>query len=993
MHFNNYVKYIIGTLLFSCFIVTNTFSQQYYFEQYTTEDGLASTQVRAIYQDDFGYLWVGTAIGLNRFDGKTFENFSSSRHIVDAQVNEILGKKNGGIWVVTTRGVSIINGNHTKLIDLTSHLDGNNIYDAAEDSEGNLWCLIYKKGLLKISAKNFEIEQVSYNRKYTELSINNDVLYLSGAGNEVERFDINSKNSESIQLPENGIPSRQAEHFSSDTLIVTDLNQVHFMINGRIQPFYFENHIGGARDIFVDRQKNIWIASKSGVRRISKSGNQIRLHMENGMPFESSRVVYEDKDDNIWVGTDGGGLLRFFPNQEFTTYTLSDGLPSEQVMSIVETSNKMWFSTYSDGVFSYDGTSYEHFTNNNGLPNNTVWSSVVGSDGKIWFGTSQGLSCFYNNQIKNYTKKDGLSSDRITAVFFDNKKRLWAGSKSALSLLVGDSIKTFSKADGFEGYRVRIIKQDHEGIVWIGCKNGLFSFSNDGFQVNVWSDSLSYNNQIYSMELVEGNVLLGTSSGIYSYNKKSREAIKLSVEKQEISIPTYFIKREGNDTFWAGSGDGIRQFIYKKSGKRINIVSEVKYSRKNGISNLETNQNSAYIDKKGQLWFGTGKGLVQRINVKTKQNKIVKPLPIKINTVKLFLEDLADSIILQTAYSKFNHRQNHLTFDFKSIYLENPKQILYQFKLDGFDQDWLPPTKNGSFTYSNLSYGNYKFSVRSSIDAENWSVPAEYQFTILPPFWLTKWFLMLAGIIFMALVYIIYKWRTNVNQRKRSAERLEYKNKLLSLEQQSLSSSMNRHFIFNALNSIQYYINTQDRLSANKYLSSFAKLIRKNLESSGNKNNVIPLKEELDRVDLYLELENMRFQDKIKYSIKVAPGVNTEEIMLPPMFFQPFIENSIWHGILPKDGGEVKINITKEGNKKVRINIEDDGVGISTSQANKNTKSHNSRGVILTKRRIQLLEKALNKRIEVVGPEEMFDHKNNTKGTRVDIILPVDKVT
>ena len=180
-------------------------------------------------------------------------------------------------------------------------------------------------------------------------------------------------------------------------------------------------------------------------------------------------------------------------------------------------------------------------------------------------------------------------------------------------------------------------------------------------------------------------------------------------------------------------------------------------------------------------------------------------------------------------------------------------------------------------------------------------------------------------------------------------------------------------------------------MSANKYLSSFAKLIRKNLESSGSKDNLIPLKEELERVELYLELENMRFQNKIIYTVKVEAGLSVDEIKLPPMFFQPFIENSIWHGILPKNGGKVDVSITRESQSLVKISLKDDGIGVLTSQKNKNTTSHNSRGVYLTKKRIQLLEKTLNKKIEVVGPEEMYNDENLVIGTKVEIFLPVDK--
>ena len=152
---------------------------------------------------------------------------------------------------------------------------------------------------------------------------------------------------------------------------------------------------------------------------------------------------------------------------------------------------------------------------------------------------------------------------------------------------------------------------------------------------------------------------------------------------------------------------------------------------------------------------------------------------------------------------------------------------------------------------------------------------------------------------------------------------------MLALEQQSLNSSMNRHFIFNALNSIQYYINRQDRLAANRYLSDFAKLIRKNLDSS--QDNLTSLRDEIERLELYLKLEHMRFKDKFEYKINIDPALNLDQIKVPAMLVQPFLENSIWHGLLPRESqGYVQIDIISR-NKHVEFMITDNGVGIDNS--------------------------------------------------------------
>ena len=213
--------------------------------------------------------------------------------------------------------------------------------------------------------------------------------------------------------------------------------------------------------------------------------------------------------------------------------------------------------------------------------------------------------------------------------------------------------------------------------------------------------------------------------------------------------------------------------------------------------------------------------------------------------------------------------------------------------------------------------------------------------------------------------------------------------RMLTLEQQSLNSSMNRHFIFNALNSIQYYINRQDRLAANKYLSDFARLIRKNLDSS--EETQTPLREEIERLELYLKLEHMRFKDKFEYKIEVDPDVPQDLIKVPAMLLQPFLENSIWHGLLPKETtGRVEVKISKQGDS-LHMLISDDGIGINNSLKSKlDTDSHISKGMEITKSRIELIHKMTGENIQLIGPYQVNSDSGEVLGTKVEIILPVN---
>ena len=217
---------------------------------------------------------------------------------------------------------------------------------------------------------------------------------------------------------------------------------------------------------------------------------------------------------------------------------------------------------------------------------------------------------------------------------------------------------------------------------------------------------------------------------------------------------------------------------------------------------------------------------------------------------------------------------------------------------------------------------------------------------------------------------------------------------MLQLEQQALNANMNRHFVFNALNSIQFHINRQDRATASKYLTSFAKLIRKNLDAS--QSDTTTLAEELERLELYLKLEHMRFKDKFRYTIAVDPAVDPTQVRLPAMMLQPYVENSIWHGILPMEGqGQVSISAgPASAPGRVVVRIEDDGIGLEQSQRSKSgaENDHISRGIEITKGRADVLRRLELTDIRIDGPRDRLNGSGQRQqGTMVSIELPVNQ--
>jgi sensor histidine kinase YesM len=284
-----------------------------------------------------------------------------------------------------------------------------------------------------------------------------------------------------------------------------------------------------------------------------------------------------------------------------------------------------------------------------------------------------------------------------------------------------------------------------------------------------------------------------------------------------------------------------------------------------------------------------------------------------------------------------------------------------------------------------LPAGEYRLHVRGTNAKGVVSDELTLKITVKQAFYKTWWFIGIVLLFLGWVIWNIFRFRLKREREKAEREKLEYSSRLLTLEQKSLNASMNRHFIFNSLNSIQYYINTQDKRSANKFLTNFAKLIRKNLDSS-EEGNLVSLQEEIDRLILYCSLESMRFNNRFEFNLHVDPQIDTELVILPAMLLQPFIENSIIHGVLPVEDRMCKIDVYMTIEHGVlNIQIDDDGLGVDYSKSIKKetTYTHQSQGVEISAKRVELLQKLSGKQMSIEGPFQLNGEHNKSKGTRV----------
>ncbi|PCH97691.1 MAG: hypothetical protein COB85_02495 [Bacteroidetes bacterium] len=1006
-------------ILFS--IPTLLVAQQYNFINYSIKAGLAQSQVEDIVQDNKGYLWIATLGGISRFDGKEFISYSSSDGLLDNQINCITQTRDGSLWIGTLGGAIKYDGRTFTNVPLDEKHAGFNVVCITEDRSGNLWLGMSGGGICRLNYSSdnpeelrmdyFGTDQGLMSNKVRALLIDQEgnllaatrkglSIFKDGDWSTVDIHGFNAPNISDLVLDPSGsiwistygkgILNYRVDPAKDDQVVILQIG----MADGLISDW--------ARSVIIDNNGNLWVASKNGVSKLTSTSNFKSKDVEisnltsaQGMPSDNIKCLFEDREGNIWMGTDGKGILNF-TGESFVGYTEKDGLLSDLVMSIVEDNdNNLWFSTYGKGISKYDGTQFYSFTVADGIGNNTVWASMKDQSGNLWFGTSDGLCIYENNKFRTLNTEDGLISKKVTSVIQAKDASIWIGTSAGVSHYADGSFLNYSAEQGFNGKNVRSIIEAKDGVLWFGTSDGLISYDGSIFKKHTEEDGLSDNTVYTIVEDSKGGLWMGTKNGITHYSNGQFKTIL--IEKNFRANFINFLVFDSEENLWAGTNNGIYSISIDET-KEGDDQKMLHYTNWEGIKSLETNLNGCFLDHQNNLWFCTSEGVVKYDKSKTKTlSQNAKPI-INISAVSLFLENTdwssftgnfnVTSGLPENLQLKYN--QNHLTFYFTGISHSNPDKVDYKFILEGFDKTWSPISKSSSATYSNIPAGDYTFKVIAKNKHNNWNeVPATLRFAISPPFWMTWWFYLTASIATILISVLIYRSRMRVIKRKMLTKRVIQKSKMLILEQKALNASMNRHFIFNALNSIQYYINKEDKRSANNYLTNFAKLIRKNLDDA--QSNLISLSDELERLELYLSLENMRFKNKFDYEINVDKNLDPASIKIPSMLLQPFVENSIWHGILPMERkGNVSINIIKGENDELKLQIEDNGIGVDTSIRKKASqrKDHTSRGTRITRSRIELMRKISKKKINISGPEETKDEQNVTTGTKVEITLP-----
>jgi len=360
---------------------------------------------------------------------------------------------------------------------------------------------------------------------------------------------------------------------------------------------------------------------------------------------------------------------------------------------------------------------------------------------------------------------------------------------------------------------------------------------------------------------------------------------------------------------------------------------------------------------------------------------------------ELFIEKMvADNTEVSFADSliRLPGQTGRLEIQFSAPFFSDPKNLLIRYRLEGLEKDWNYLRDKRMITYANLLPSDYSLVIEViGSNGQKLTKHKRINFTVPSPFYKTWFFLytMLAGVIFVVLIIVYIRVKII---RRNEAEKTEINKNYALLELKALQGQMNPHFIFNCLNTIKYFISTDDKASAGKYLGKFANLVRMFLINSNN--NYIPLQTEVDLLKLYVELEQLRLDHQFEFVLEVDPLLEKEKVQIPGMLFQPFVENAIHHGLRQSEKERVlSIRFRKKGGYFVGM-VEDNGVGRTKSaQKKQQGSSHISMGIKTIEERIRTINYIENIHIRLEITDKL-NAQGEAEGTLVSITLPLKKM-
>lgn len=786
-------------------------SSDYLMNCWTSDDGLPDSSVSAVTQTADGYLWIGTYNGLARFDGVHFTVFdpSNTPQLKNARVVGLFTDAKGTLWIDTYDGsmTSFRNGRFrhewqgAQVVNVFSV--SNRIYFATiasgiatrvetagvsnqwqnlnydhkktparlfcQDSTGVLWCLLRNGKIARIAGTNvFPLPSDSRLKGQTINYLATDPSGHVWAGTDHGIYRWNGRHFEN-RTPTNGEPATAVSF-----LFCTASNGVWAFANGSVRHAIGREwtactkswkDLVQADPIYVhgyeDRDGNVWFRQFGhGLFRAGADGSFSRICFTNGLPDNRVTCWCQDREGNIWVGMERGGLARLRKRQ---FQIVGGSLNNVPVATVCEDGlSNIWIGTFGNGLNLWHDGRFHHFKLPEGANRSAFFSACPDAQNRLWLSADH-EDLFVMNTNRVFHRVDSLHGVKV--IFADSRGRIWLGRYGQLTCLDHGKTRNFNEHNGFVHTTVRALAEDPQGNIWIGGDNGvLYKFADGKFSAFKPDDSL-HNHAIWSLRAdSDGTIWAGTfRGGLLRFNDG-----KFTRYTKKDGLPDNIICQivdDGLGDLWFGSHKGVfhiaKSSFYAFDHGDIPSLPCVTFGLADGLPTLECSggyQPSAWRAHDDRLWFATVKGAVSVDPRRIHPNLL--PPPVVIEGVTLDGKKMANeaggwkmkdgvgtpsTVHHSPASLNLPPGRHNLNFDFTALSFTAPNKVRFRYQLVGFDNGWVDGGTKRVAHYGPLPPGNYKFRVIACNNDGVWNkTGASLSLTQRPFFWQTWWFALIA---------------------------------------------------------------------------------------------------------------------------------------------------------------------------------------------------------------------------------------------------------
>jgi len=835
-----------------------------------------------------------------------YKSFDVNDGLSTNYVYGVVQDSKGNIWAYTERGINKFDG-----YQWTNYFPNRDIIKAVVTDQGKICALDYNRQSYLIEDGNIFTNE-SGNRQIIDLSAHGNECICIGNGPKM--YQINKDTLEELEA----IKTYNLYNDFGATRIASDNNQIYLYTHinnpnlirlfSHTENSYKEidlsgfNHKGKRDFIMTYLNNRVLLFNENTLLILNDAFDLIRsIDLSLMKDFSDTEILnpYFDNNGNLWIGTRSKGLI-FISKQDlglsFINHPKSTNIDFQEIgaldQKIVLANNTGdFYYLQNDTLHSIYSSSYKHihrfFKHTN--------------TGRFFFKNSRDDLLEYNFKTQQFFEHEHISL-RVKNLFFDEAKDLYTlsytdGEIIERSNLIDDLENSIAKLQGhtlFKNKESKLLVANLDSLRYLDALDDVIV-------------TLGKPNEIATLnELDQGRYLLGTNeNGFYSYNINTQELNNYLAGKSIVKIRLF------DDQVFIVCVDGV--YILNN---QFDILEEIHFNSDLVGNDIYKSNDSIYI--------ATSKGLLRaKMGLQTK----LQDTTFDFRSIEIFNGN--NSI---TNNSELAYDENNISITHPLMHLGSFNKVVYEYRLLPIQKEWTT-TKDVTTYFYDLDPNDYIFEIRGIDVYDNIHLPnQEISFRILKPYYKQSWFLVLLFFAFLLSYYLLNLITKNIEHQKHKIES-SYVKRITELKLQALQAQMNPHFVFNSIGSIQYYIQTENILNAEKYLLKFSNLIRYYINNS--KEHFSELKNEINLLECYMDLENMRLEDAFDYAINVDKGVSLESA-IPSMILQPLIDNLINESYTQNSDHKYALELRiKNAEDGLMVEIINDGNRISLFNNNK----------------------------------------------------------